>query len=675
MTATTTAQSERHDGGYRSGAMHPVWTNVAVVVLIGVLVTGALVIGAARVHDNNEQRLLDQRVREVGAVLEAAIPSLQASLSAAAIVAESTNGNPSAFRQVMAPIVGASPKKRFASASLWRLGRPARQIVRIGARPQLTTQSPARAAALFRRATGKKSFVVADLLEGTRRGLGYAFTVPKGASPHYLIYGEQELARTRKAKIGSDSAFADLDYALFFGGRAVPDKLIASSTGGTSLSGRTGSFTADFGDTKLLLVVSPQKDLGGSLLEWLPLILAGFGLLCTLAAALTVWRLSKRRSEAESLAFDNERLYAGQRSVAQTLQHSLLPQTLPEAEGFEFGAIYAPGTEGIDIGGDWYEVVPRDDGSVVVVVGDVSGHGLEAATMMASLRFAILAYAADGDSPATILGKLTHLISVGRDGHFATVLIGIVDPVHHRTTWADAGHPRPLLVTDGASRYVSVPVGPPVGVVAGAIYAEANAELSDEGTLLLYTDGLVERRGETIDVGFERLADAALRVDAEPLADALFSVVRRAIPDGCDDDAALLGIRWRADVGPEPTAFPATPAAVSEARTYVADALDGSAPEVVETVSLLVSELATNSVRHAAAGFTLDIQRRPDRIRVAVSDSGPGNPQVRSPEPVEPSGRGLLIVEALSEDWGYEPTADGAGKTVWFEVAVVPATT
>jgi anti-sigma regulatory factor (Ser/Thr protein kinase) len=293
--------------------------------------------------------------------------------------------------------------------------------------------------------------------------------------------------------------------------------------------------------------------------------------------------------------------------------------------------------------------------------------------MMASLRFAIRAYAAVGDGPGAILGKLTHLVSISRDGHFATVLCGIVDPVARTTTWADAGHPRPLLVADGTPRYVVVPVGPPIGVVAGAEYAESHEDLPADGTLLLYTDGLVERRGETIDVGFERLAEAASRIAAEPLADALFSVVHRSIPDGCDDDAALLGIRWHAAGAPGPTAFPATPAAVSAARGYVADALDGAPAAVVETVALLVSELATNSVRHAAAGFTLDIERGPERIRVAVSDAGPGNPQVRRPDPVEPSGRGLLIVAALSDDWGCAPAPDGAGKTVWFEVAAVPA--
>ena len=112
---------------------------------------------------------------------------------------------------------------------------------------------------------------------------------------------------------------------------------------------------------------------------------------------------------------------------------------------------------------------------------------------------------------------------------------------------------------------------------------------------------------------------------------------------------------------------------MTEARVYVADALDGAPPEVVETVALLVSELATNSVRHASAGFTLDIERGPERIRIAVSDAGRATRSCAARSRREASGRGLQIVEALSDDWGCAPAPDGLGKTVWFEVAAVPA--
>ena len=679
MSTIPTAQSSRRAGASATGdRTRSAWTNVAVVVLIGVVVTAALALGARNVHENNEQRLLDQRIREVGAVLGAAIPSLQASLSSIATLATVTNASPSTFAEVAQPIVTA--QQPFDSVGVWEVqpGGSYRRVLHVGKVSELETLPPARQAELLGRAAGKPTFAVVDLLGGARRRLGYAYA---GEAPgaRYVVYGERTLAKDRKATVAEDSAFSDLDYALFVGTKPVGAQLIASSTGGARLAGPTGSTSVPFGDAHLLIVVSPRNELGGTLLAALPWILGAFGALCTAAAALTVWRLSRRRNEAEQLAFENQRLYADQRSVAQTLQQSLLPQTLPEAPGLEFGAIYAPGTEGIDIGGDWYEVVARSDGTAVVVVGDVSGHGLDAATMMASLRFAIRAYAADGDGPAAILGKLTHLVNVGRDGHFATVLCGVVDPAARTATWADAGHPHPLVVADDESRFVPVPVGPPIGVVAGAEYRETTEALPADGLLLLYTDGLVERRGETIDVGFDRLADAARRIDVEPLADALFSVVRRAIPDGCDDDAALLGIRWRsapiggAATGPvQAETFPGTPDAVAEARGVVTEALDGVPPDVVETVALLVSELATNSIRHASAGFTLGIERRPDRIRISVADAGPGNPELRTPDPGETSGRGLQIVEALSDDWGSTPAPDGRGKTVWFEIIATP---
>jgi serine phosphatase RsbU (regulator of sigma subunit)/anti-sigma regulatory factor (Ser/Thr protein kinase) len=667
VTATSTTQ--RHGRSRR----RPAWTNVAVVVVIGVVVTGALMAGARRVHESNEDRLLAQQNAQVAAVLSAAIPSVQAPLTAAANVAEATDGARDQFRelaQVPKP-TKQNPNPTPTSVTLWRLDPttgPA-LVDRVGVRPLLPRTDRGRLERFFRSAAGKEAFSVVDLLEGPSRRLGFAYTVPAPNAARYLIYREVELSNDRSSQVDSNPAFADIHYALYVGNEARPDKLIASSTGGAGLTGRTASTVVGFGDTSLLVVVSPRNELGGSLLAWLPWILGVFGLVCTAAAALTVWRLSRRRNQAEELADENERLYADQRSLAQTLQHSLLPQALPDARGLEFGAIYAPGTEGIDIGGDWYEVITRPDGTVVVVVGDVSGHGLDAATIMASLRFAIRAFASQGDGPGMILGKLARLVSVGRDGHFATVLCGVLDPADHTATWAAAGHPRPVLYTDGQAEFVEVPVGPPVGVVSDAEYADSRHRLPAAGTLLLYTDGLVERRGESIDAGFDRLADAIRATASEPLAEALFSVVRRAIPDGCDDDAALLGIRWPADAPVEPASFPGSPASVTAARAYVSDALDDVEPEVVQVVALLVSELATNSVHHADAGFTLDIERRAERIRVAVSDAGPGAPVMRSPEPVESSGRGLRIVAALSEEWGCSPSADGTGKTVWFEVA------
>jgi serine phosphatase RsbU (regulator of sigma subunit) len=222
--------------------------------------------------------------------------------------------------------------------------------------------------------------------------------------------------------------------------------LLTATTPHLPLGGRRSSEAVDFGDRTLLLVMSPTTELGGRLLFILPWIIGALGLLATLGAATLTERLLRRRDEAEQLARDNARLYANQRSVAETLQHSLLPEILPHMPGVDLAFRYLPGASGVDIGGDWYDVIPLDDTRVMIVVGDVSGRGVRAGAVMASLRFAIRAFASQGDSPPVILAKLTRLVDVDHDDHFATVLCAIVDVAAHTLAIANAGHPNPLLL-------------------------------------------------------------------------------------------------------------------------------------------------------------------------------------------------------------------------------------
>jgi serine phosphatase RsbU (regulator of sigma subunit) len=237
-------------------------------------------------------------------------------------------------------------------------------------------------------------------------------------------------------------------------------------------------------------------------------------------------------------------LYANQRSVAQTLQHSLLADVLPEVAGLEIAARYVAGVEGIDIGGDWYDVIPFDDSRVLVVVGDVSGRGLHAATMMAALRYSMRAYAAQRSSPAEILRALSNLVSVRRDGHFATVLCALIDVAGRTITCANAGHPEPLVVDGQDAQFIETTIGVPIGVWPDAQYDEVITTLPRRATLFMYTDGLVERRGEALDVGLQRLAEAAV-TNQSSLDNVLGAMVARSIPDGSDDDAALIGVRWQ----------------------------------------------------------------------------------------------------------------------------------
>ncbi|MGZ4756650.1 MAG: PP2C family protein-serine/threonine phosphatase [Acidimicrobiia bacterium] len=189
-------------------------------------------------------------------------------------------------------------------------------------------------------------------------------------------------------------------------------------------------------------------------------------------------------------------------------------------------------------------MLPRDDGQLLFVVGDVSGRGLRAATIMASLRYAIHAYAAQGDSPTDILTKLSKLLADGGNDGFATVLCGTIDVDTREVTIASAGHLPPLLITNAEAELVTILTGVPVGVLRPVPYRSVTISMPPHATLLVFTDGLIERRGESLDVGLERLRTAALGVDGS-LEHLLTVIVDDLMTAGPDDDTAVLGVRWR----------------------------------------------------------------------------------------------------------------------------------
>jgi serine phosphatase RsbU (regulator of sigma subunit) len=520
----------------------PIGTNALIVLLVGALITASLVIGSRMVNDANEQRLLDQRVREAGVVASSAMTSIGSPLTSASVLVDATGPTSASFRQLMEPVVGAR-NPPFVSVSVWSASGTGKAPAALVGPPQLLTQqSPAARRALFERARkNPASFAIYDLLGARDRRLGYAAAATPDA--RYVVYGEAALPTNRKARIGKDDAFAGLDYSLFLGTKRDHAKLVASSTGGAVLHGRTASTVVNFGDNHVLIVMSPRTDLGGALLARLWWILLILGAVLTLAAAALVERLTRRRREAEALAAENAQLYATQRSVASTLQQSLLAEAFPAISGVDFDARYVAGVEGIDIGGDWYDVIETGPNQVLLTVGDVSGRGLGAATRMASLRFGIRAYAAQGDGPAAILTKLSTLVNVARDGQFATACCATIDFGAQTITCASAGHLRPLLVDEAGAHYIDTAVGLPVGVEQNRVYEETQMSLPARGALFLYTDGLVERRGETLTDGFERLASAACAA-AAPIDIALDAIVMNVIPDGSTDDTALLGVQW-----------------------------------------------------------------------------------------------------------------------------------
>jgi serine phosphatase RsbU (regulator of sigma subunit) len=525
--------------GTPHGRGWPYWSAVAVAV-VGLLVTAGLIVVSSILYNNNENRLLKLRTRDIGTVLTATLPSIQTSVASTATFAEATNGDAQKFDSFAGQFAGRG--RTFASISLWRLDDPQHgPLTVVGAQPVLAA-SMDKAPALFARAKASHKLTVLSLLDGKTPRIGYAFVEP-GTNGPYAVYAESALPPKRYSAPASDSSFNDINYAFYLGKTATPDTLLVSSASHVPLPGRRAVVTIPFGDTFLTLRATARSSLAGSLPRDLPWLIGIVGVLLTIGATALTIRLIQRRRRTEQLAEENRRLYAEQHGIAQTLQHALLPAELPQLRGLQTSARYEAGVEGVDIGGDWYDAIELDNKRLLLVVGDVSGRGLHAATTMAALRYAIHAYAAQGDNPETILTKLNKLVSVKSSGQLATVLCALIDPDARELTVTSAGHLPPLLISDGRGEFVKTDVGLPIGVDRNASYTSATVTVAPGATLLAFTDGLVERRGESIDVGLGRLRQHATSNHAT-LDELLTRVVSNLRQDGSDDDTAIAGIRW-----------------------------------------------------------------------------------------------------------------------------------
>ncbi|WP_149550294.1 PP2C family protein-serine/threonine phosphatase [Streptomyces marokkonensis] len=245
------------------------------------------------------------------------------------------------------------------------------------------------------------------------------------------------------------------------------------------------------------------------------------------------------------IAMDNARRFEHNRDIAETLQRALLTD-LPATPGLSLAARYLPATHGLNIGGDWYDAFRQRDGSLITVIGDVTGHGLHAAVMMSQLRTALRAYAVDGGGPGRLLTRLHGYLRHLQPDLFATAVIARFHPDEHTLTWAAAGHPPPVLrLPDGRVRVLDAKPGAMLGIPLQQDIADHTERLTPGSTLALYTDGLVERRARGIDPGIERLAaalgaygSAELGADLEESAD---RILHPLLSDSeRDDDVCLL---------------------------------------------------------------------------------------------------------------------------------------
>ncbi|MGV3563734.1 MAG: SpoIIE family protein phosphatase [Nocardioides sp.] len=402
------------------------------------------------------------------------------------------------------------------------------------------------------------------------------------------------------------------------------------------------------------------------------------------------------------LALDNARLFAEQRDLAEGLQRSLLTDP-PSPPGLQVAVRYAAAAQAAQVGGDWYDAFGQDDGGTVLVVGDVVGHDAAAAAAMGQVRSLLRAVAVhDGGGPAEVLRATDRVLrSLGVETT-ATVLVVRLDPVAEpgtpvRARWSTAGHPPPVLV-DGDGTTTLLDAHEPdllLGWDDASPRAEGVLDLAPGATLLLYTDGLVERRGEHLDVGLERLREELGSLVAGPgrgggprtdLALLCEEVVERMVPGRREDDVALVAVR-PLSAGEQPAAsgpgspaeglravLPAHPTSVSAARRLVAQEVDAHAgalaPERRDAAILAVSELATNALVHAGTDIRVCVTACPTGVRVEVRDGSAHSPVPRRHSVTAATGRGLRLVDASVDRWDIARHRDG--KTVWFEVGRPP---
>ncbi|MGA9103527.1 PP2C family protein-serine/threonine phosphatase [Aeromicrobium sp.] len=521
---------------------------VAIISIVGFALTVLSTWGVARTDENTEQRLLQVQSKQAAAVLSSAALVVQQPMKAALDVqAFAEGGRASVFERGMGTSVG-TDEGQFVSASLWHQeqGR-IRNVAKLGVSPGVDGSGPD-GQAFLGRALKASTAVVQRVDVGGQVRLAWALVDPETG---YVVYAERAVPADRRSRVDRDSAFADLSYAIYIGkGTDLADLSTTDvDPADLPLKGVTYRTEVPFADTVITLVTSPRRHLGSPLSQRLPLILGVGGLLLTIIAALVARQLVRARSEAEAntetitaLYERDDVLHEEQRSLFVRLQRALLPQVIPDIPQIEIASEYVAGAQGVDIGGDWYSVIAVDDDHFAFVVGDVSGHGVDAVAVMAHARFTLRAYLVDGDSPQQALEKCSRQFDISVDDHMVTAIVGIGNWRSGEMVMANAGHPPPLLVTDGQTEYVSIPAGPPLGIGPSS-YESTTVTMTGGSTLILYTDGLIERRTEDIDTGMRRLADVVGPIASDPVEALVDQVLTSLRDEDAADDIAVLALR------------------------------------------------------------------------------------------------------------------------------------
>jgi len=390
------------------------------------------------------------------------------------------------------------------------------------------------------------------------------------------------------------------------------------------------------------------------------------------AANLRLVQEIHERSEAQEQLSHEEARAHREHQIAETLQRSLLPDRLPDVPGIGLAARYVPATADVQVGGDWYDVVQLPHGLIGLAIGDVAGHGLQAAATMVQVRMALRAYALQDPSPPAVMHGVHQLVAQLPVPEMVTLIYFVFDPSTRRLRWTNAGHPPALVVAGGDGTFLTGALAPPVGVTLDGSFTEGTHVLEPGDTLLLYTDGLVERRGVSLTAGLDRLSrEAAAAPSSSPAAspnadlESLCDLLLEAFldEDHIADDVALLAMRPTVVVeGRLALHLPAEARNLVKLRGALRRWLHESGVAESDANEVLVAsgEACANVVQHAYSGdetpgvLELTAHLDGDSLEVRVRDHGHWRAAAN-----RGGGWGLQLMRALMDDVDVEHTPGG----------------